>query len=243
MSSSNAATVKKMKKVATSSAATVSTTTTTTPIATTSVTSPVATTNTKVGKSSKADSTPTPAANTTKSAKVETSVPVVSSTTTVDNSSATSELSLSDEIKNLRDQLTTIRETASAALNSLKRVEKRSAAEVKEARKSKRQPRVDDNGERILSNFERPVPISDELSALLGGPKNNVMAHKDVTREIHKYLNTNNLRNGHIIKPNEPLRKLLKLGENEETDIFRLQRLLKHHYPKSLRPVKDAKSA
>ncbi len=226
MSSSNATVKKTMKKTATPAPAPVAGPTPT-PTATSA---PVA-------------ATPTPA-KTIKAAKTEAPapaapvVPPVATATAVDAASASSEMSLSDEIKTLREQLTTIRETATAALSALKRVEKRAAAEVKEARKSKRKARVDENGERVLSNFEIPVPISDELSALLGGPKNNVMAHKDVTREIHKYLNDNNLRHGHVIKPNEPLRKLLRLGENEDTDIFRLQRLLKHHYPKSLRPAK-----
>ena len=161
-------------------------------------------------------------------APVETTVP----STSTDAASATSEASFSEEVKSLRDQLTSIRDFASAALASLKRVEKRASAEVKEAKKSKRKARVDENGERKPSNFEIPVPISDELSAFLGGPKNNKMARKDVTTSLNKYINAHNLRNKHAITPDAPLRKLLKLAEGESTDIFKLQKLLKPHYPK-----------
>jgi chromatin remodeling complex protein RSC6 len=149
-----------------------------------------------------------------------------------DAASATSDASLGDEVKALRDQLTSIRDAASAALSALKRVEKRASAEVKEAKKSKRKPRVDENGERKPSNFEIPVAISDELSTFLGGPKNNKMARKDVTTSLNKYINSHNLRTKHTITPDAPLRKLLKLADGESTDIFKLQKLLKPHYPK-----------
>jgi chromatin remodeling complex protein RSC6 len=150
-----------------------------------------------------------------------------------DAASATSaDVSLADEVKTLRDQLTSVRDAASAALAALKRVEKRASADVKEAKKSKRKPRVDENGERKPSNFEIPVAISDELSTFLGGPKNNKMARKDVTTSLNKYINAHNLRTKHAITPDAPLRKLLKLAEGESTDIFKLQKLLKPHYPK-----------
>lgn len=161
--------------------------------------------------------------------------PVVSEPVTApatDAASATSDASFSDEVKTLRDQLTSIRDMASSALAALKRVEKRASAEVKEAKKSKRKPRVDENGERKPSNFEIPVAISDELSTFLGGPKNNKMARKDVTTSLNKYINAHNLRNKHTITPDAPLRKLLKLADGESTDIFKLQKLLKPHYPK-----------
>ena len=158
--------------------------------------------------------------------------PVATPAPAADAASATSEASLGDEVKALRDQLTSIRDAASAALAALKRVEKRASAEVKEAKKSKRKARVDENGERKPSNFEIPVPISDELSSFLGGPKNNKMARKDVTTSLNKYINAHNLRSKHTITPDAPLRKLLKLADGESTDIFKLQKLLKPHYPK-----------
>ena len=182
---------------------------------------------------------PAPATKTTKAKTVAASpapaapVAVAVPTPAADAASATSaDASLADEVKTLRDQLTSVRDAASAALAALKRVEKRASADVKEAKKSKRKPRVDENGERKPSNFEIPVAISDELSSFLGGPKNNKMARKDVTTSLNKYINAHNLRNKHTITPDAPLRKLLKLADGESTDIFKLQKLLKPHYPK-----------
>ena len=181
---------------------------------------------------------PAPAAKTTKTKTVAATpapapVAVAAPAPAADAASATSaDVSLADEVKTLRDQLTSVRDAASAALAALKRVEKRASADVKEAKKSKRKPRVDENGERKPSNFEIPVAISDELSTFLGGPKNNKMARKDVTTSLNKYINAHNLRNKHTITPDAPLRKLLKLADGESTDIFKLQKLLKPHYPK-----------
>jgi chromatin remodeling complex protein RSC6 len=183
-----------------------------------------ATPATKTTKAKTAAPAPAPAA--------PVAAPVAAPTPAADAASATSDASLGDEVKALRDQLTSIRDAASAALSALKRVEKRASAEVKEAKKSKRKPRVDANGERKPSNFEIPVPISDELSTFLGGPKNNKMARKDVTTSLNKYINSHNLRTKHTITPDAPLRKLLKLADGESTDIFKLQKLLKPHYPK-----------
>ncbi len=188
---------------------------------------PVAAATPATTKTTKAKAaTPAPAAAV--AAPVAAPAPVAAA----DAASATSDASLGDEVKALRDQLTSIRDAASAALSALKRVEKRASAEVKEAKKSKRKPRVDENGERKPSNFEIPVPISDELSSFLGGPKNNKMARKDVTTSLNKYINSHNLRTVHTITPDAPLRKLLRLADGESTDIFRLQKLLKPHYPK-----------
>lgn len=209
-------TTKKVKKAA---APEVAVATPAAPIAAATPTTKTTKTSTKVA------ATPAPAA------PVVVAAPVVAPA--ADAASATSaDVSLADEVKTLRDQLTSVRDAASAALAALKRVEKRASADVKEAKKSKRKPRVDENGERKPSNFEIPVAISDELSTFLGGPKNNKMARKDVTTSLNKYINAHNLRTKHAITPDAPLRKLLKLAEGESTDIFKLQKLLKPHYPK-----------
>jgi hypothetical protein len=154
----------------------------------TSIPSTMNTTSKKVKKATPEVATPapvasaTPAATKTTKAKSVAAAPVVAAVPVAspvpvtapatDAASATSaDASLADEVKTLRDQLTSVRDAASAALAALKRVEKRASADVKEAKKSKRKPRVDENGERKPSNFEIPVAISDELSNFLVGHK------------------------------------------------------------------------
>jgi chromatin remodeling complex protein RSC6 len=141
--------------------------------------------------------------------------------------------SLNDEIKALQDQLTSIRDAANAALATLKRVSKRAATDIKEAgKKTKKRTETADGQPRKPSNFEIPVPISDELSAFLGGPKNNKMSRTNVTKAINQYLNEHKLREKHSITPNAALRKLLSIGEKDELTIFNIQTYLSKHYPK-----------
>lgn len=146
-----------------------------------------------------------------------------------------SETTLADEIRVLTEQLTAIRDSATAALTSLKRVSKRATTEIKTASKGKRRARAEraEGEERKPSNFEIPVPISDELSAFLGGGKNNQMSRAQVNSAMSKYYNENNLRTKHTIKANPALRKLLGIGSDVELTIFNIQKYLTHHYPQS----------
>ena len=141
---------------------------------------------------------------------------------------------LAEEITALQTQLTTIRDAAGAALAALKRVTKRAAQEVKEARKSKRRarPELAEGEVRKPSNFEKPVPISDDLSLFLGGGKNNQMSRAQVNSAIHKYINEHSLRVKHDITPDAPLRKLLGVDADVKLTNFNIQKYLVSHYPK-----------
>lgn len=168
-------------------------------------------------------------------APVAASVPVVApvaapaSTTT-----ESSEVTLADEIKALHDQLTTIRDAANSAISALKRVQKRATQDIKEASKKKRRARSEaaDGEPRKPSNFEIPLPITDELSIFLGGGKNNKMCRSDVTKAINKYVNEKGLRTKHSIAPDAGLIKLLGIDKNTELTIFNIQTYLNKHYIK-----------
>lgn len=151
-----------------------------------------------------------------------------------ETAAATEVTTLADEITALQTQLTTIRDAASAALTALKRVTKRAAQEVKEARKNKRRarPELAEGEVRKPSNFEKPVAISDELSLFLGGGKNNQMSRAQVNSAIHKYINEHNLRVKHDITPDAPLRKLLGVDADVKLTNFNIQKYLVSHYPK-----------
>jgi chromatin remodeling complex protein RSC6 len=144
------------------------------------------------------------------------------------------ESSLADEIAALQTQLTAIRDGAAAALVSLKRVAKRASQEVKEARKNRKRSRTEpaDGEPRKPSNFEIPVPISDELSSFLGGGKANSMSRAQVTKAINAYVNEKKLRVKHDITPDAALRKLLSVDDSVKLTIFNMQTYLGRHYLK-----------
>jgi len=142
--------------------------------------------------------------------------------------------SFADEVSALQTQLIALRDGAAAALATLKRVAKRASQEVKEARKNRRRARAEpaDGEPRKPSNFEIPVPISDELSTFLGGGKANSMSRAQVTKAINAYVNERKLRTKHDITPDAALRKLLSVDDSVKLTIFNMQTYLGRHYLK-----------
>jgi chromatin remodeling complex protein RSC6 len=172
---------------------------------------------------------------------------VVAAPVVAAETSSAPEASLTDELKTLQDQLTSIRDSANAALVSLKRVAKRAASEIKAAgkkRKNRSTEGATEGGAPKHNNLTDPVPISDELSAFLGLSKNSSLARQDVTRAMNKYANEHNLTEGRKITPHAALRKLLRIDDSVELTIFNLQTYLKPHFPPSKADVaKAAKTA
>jgi chromatin remodeling complex protein RSC6 len=97
-------------------------------------------------------------------------------------------------------------------------------------------PRVDttvDNGGSKYGGFMQPRQISNELAKFLGKPVGTKMHRPEVSRGIINYINTNKLQdseNGRIIHADEKLRKLLKLGRNDQLTYFNLQSYLGPHF-------------
>jgi hypothetical protein len=160
--------------------------------------------------------------------------PVVAAAPVATEAPVAAESSFADEVASLQKELKAVRDAASAALDVLKRVVKRAGQDVKEARKNKRRARAEPaEGEvRKPSNFEKPVPITDELSAFLGGGKNNHMSRKDVNSAIHKYIKDKGLGKGQVVSPDASLRKLLGVAESDNLTIFNIQTYMKRHYIK-----------
>jgi chromatin remodeling complex protein RSC6 len=159
---------------------------------------------------------------------------VVAQVTAPVEAAAESTSDLASEIKALHDQLTAIRDSASAAITALKHVTKRVAQEIKDAKKKKRKVKDAEDGEAVKkpSNLSKPVPISDELAAFLGKGKNTQLCRSDVTSALSKYIKEHCSKDGKFIKPDAPLKKLLAMNDTDTLDICSLQTFLKRHYPK-----------
>jgi hypothetical protein len=158
------------------------------------------------------------------------------------------ESSLQEELKSLHERLTSIRDSATQALASLKRLGRKAVQEVKDAGKRKKGRKAPEDGEvRKLSNFEIPVGISDELSAFFGGGKGALMSRAEVNKRMFAYAKDNFLTEGQVIhlestpellakgfKPSAAvvLRKLLALPEGEKLTIFNIQKHMGRHYTK-----------
>ena len=82
----------------------------------------------------------------------------------------------------------------------------------------------------------KPTLITDELATFLGRASGTEMARTEVSKEINQYIRSKKLQdesNGRIIRPDGPLKKLLRVGDDEELTYFNLQRYMKHHFIKT----------
>jgi len=131
----------------------------------------------------------------------------------------------------------------SVSISSLKSefrsLEKKWARELKTAQKqnSKRKRKA---GNRAPSGFVKPTRISDELAKFLDKPSGTEMARTEVTRDVNKYIRTNNLQdkeNGRKINPDPKLAALLKLKKTDELTYFNLQKYMSHHFAKANKDV------
>ena len=125
--------------------------------------------------------------------------------------------------------------TWTALRSEFRLLERQTARELKNAQKAslKKKRKV---GNRAPSGFVKPTLISNELADFLGKPEGSEMARTDVTREINKYIRTNNLQdkeNGRKIIPDKKLTSLLKLKKGDELTYFNLQRYMSPHFAKA----------
>ena len=197
-----------------------------------SVPAPVAVPEASPAAPKKAVKKSTPAATEPISAPV--AAPVVPAPSETSTSAEAADASTFEtELASLQTQLTSIRDAASAALATLKRLAKKHTGEVKDARKNRKAKRTPVEGEaKRPNNFEKLVPISDELAAFLGAPKGAPMSRADVNRRMNEYYKSHGLQQGQKINPDAAVRKLLRIPEGDDVSIFTVQKYMKQHYPK-----------
>ena len=88
------------------------------------------------------------------------------------------------------------------------------------------------------SGFTRPQLISDEMADFLGVEHGTEMARTAVSREIHCYVEKQNLQNPHNgreIIPDNTLARLLNYSyegddPNQKLSFFNLQKHMTHHF-------------
>lgn len=193
-----------------------------------------------------AATTETPAKRVTKKATTATPAPVATpvaapvATEAVATTVAAPTSTLDEDLKGVLSSLTGLRDSVSAMITEVKRLDKRVHREIKDARKRKR--RVPKEGEegakpRGPSIFEIPTKVTDELCKFLGKPTGTLISRSNVTKEVNNYVKAHNLKNKHDIKPDAPLRKLLQVPETEQLTYFNLQRYLNRHYIKEVKPT------
>ena len=174
--------------------------------------------------------------NTTKTPKVEaTPAPAPTPEPVATETAADAEAPLAEQSVEFLAKLQQLSVMISTLKSEYRALEKKWSREVKSAQKvsSKRKRKA---GNRAPSGFVKPTKISDELASFLGKEKGTEMARTEVTRDINKYIRTNNLQdkeNGRKINPDAKLQTLLKLKKTDELTYFNLQRYMSPHFSKA----------
>ena len=134
-------------------------------------------------------------------------------------------------VSDLDTALNTIRSLKARVQKLEKQVHRDHKANLKKMKGRKRRV-VDPNAQ--PSGFAKPGPVSEELRKFLKLDKGELIARTAVTKGINAYCKENNLQDEsdkRKINADPALRKLLKMGSNDELTFFNLQTYMKVHFP------------
>ena len=192
----------------------------------------------KATKKTKSSSKTTKSAKSTKKTATP-PAPVVQETASVTtpevaSPEVTAVQQLYDQFSELLSQLQALRSQLTSITGNVRQLQKRADRELKTAHKNAKKSKRK-NTNRQPSGFVKPTKISNELATFLGKPQGTEMARTEVTREINSYIRAQKLQdpaNGRRILADAKLRKLLRLGKNDELTYFNLQKYMSPHFAK-----------
>jgi len=143
-----------------------------------------------------------------------------------------------EEVFSQFDNLITGLQTVKLQINTLqhsvkqieKTIKKRMKGLKKEVTKNKQK------GNRKPSGFAKPGKITKELCSFLNKEEGTEIARTEVTRALVAYIKENKLDNsdnGQIIHPDNKLKILLGLEDNQNLTYFTIQKYMNKHFVKN----------
>jgi len=124
------------------------------------------------------------------------------------------------QITSVQSQIKVLEKNVKKEMNSLQKV----------ASKNK------NKGNKKPSGFAKPTKVTKELCEFMNKEEGSEIARTEVTRALISYIETNHLKNESnkkLILPDEKLKGLLGLEENDELTYFNLQKYMNKHFIKS----------
>ena len=153
----------------------------------------------------------------------------------VSSSVSTPGSELAEQFTDFMAKLQQVCAAMSALKSEFRSLEKKATRELKAATKAAAKKKRK-SGNRAPSGFVKPTLISPALATFLGKPDGTEMARTEVTREINGYIRQHKLQdknNGRIIRPDNKLKSLLKVGDGDELTYFNLQKYMSPHFAKA----------
>jgi chromatin remodeling complex protein RSC6 len=151
---------------------------------------------------------------------------------------AASSPTIEDQFMAINSKIAQLRSLESEIQSDLRKLHKATLRHIKDLNKKNKRKKVspEDKKKRAPSGFAKPTVISDELCDFLGMTHGTEMARTEVTKQLTKYIKSNELQdesNRRRIIPDKKLKKLLNVGEGQEVTYFNLQKYMKVHFPSS----------
>ena len=158
---------------------------------------------------------------------------------TVKKSDASNDVIVDDELfvefSALISQLNIIKNQVSGIQQTIRELERRVKKKVKVLRKDA-EMKKNIKQERKPSGFAKPSKVTNQLCQFMNKSEGTEIARTDVTRALVAYIKENKLENttnSKIIAPDEKLKSLLGVGDDDEVNYFNIQKYMNKHFVKA----------
>jgi len=138
------------------------------------------------------------------------------------------------QFDNLINGLQTVKLQINILQHSVKQIEKTIKKKMKGLKKEVTKNKQ--KGNRKPSGFAKPGKITKELCSFLNKEEGTEIARTEVTRALVAYIKENKLDNsdnGQIIHPDNKLKTLLGLDDNQNLTYFTIQKYMNKHFVKN----------
>lgn len=143
---------------------------------------------------------------------------------------------LFSQFDNLFSQLNEMKTQITLFQQNIKSIEKSVKKTIKDLKKDKEPiSPVKDKVKRKPSGFAKPCKISSKLCEFMNLDEGTKVARTDVTRFLISYIKKNKLENISNLKqimPDDTLKNLLGLGNDDVLDYFNIQKYMNKHFIK-----------
>jgi chromatin remodeling complex protein RSC6 len=142
------------------------------------------------------------------------------------------ETDITEQFTNIINNLNIFKTQIISLQQNIKQVEKSVQKELKELRKTITKNKIKNKGNKQPSGFAKPCKVSKELCEFMNKSEGSEIARTEVTKYLIEYVKNNNLvniNNKKIILPDNKLKTLLGIDEQELT-YFNIQKYMNKHF-------------
>ena len=136
------------------------------------------------------------------------------------------------QFEQLVTQLNQMKTQITGIQQNIKQLEK----SVKKKMKGIKKQVIKNKGNRQPSGFAKPSKVTKELCEFMNKVEGSEIARTEVTRTLVAYIKENKLENttnSKFISPDNKLKALLELDDNQQLTYFNIQKFMNKHFVKN----------